>query len=1417
MTIDQINFSDLKPYDGKTSRSFELLIYRLMVNAFGNLGVFTSIAGEGGDGGVEFYLTLENGDVHGWQCKYYPDKGRLAESGRKQSIQKSLKTACRNYPNLKKWTLCLKTNLTRGSTDANSTYSEGEKDWFDKVLPLSIAATKNVVLHFLGEDQILTMLGSPLNYGISSFFFGQLEVNQDWFKVQTSETLTKTKEKYDPVLHTIDLYTQSIIDSALMNPGYKKLITELSAEIVKTEPQIIQDISRFALKVAHNTDDAAAKDVALGFFKEFNTLTHEKQQLFHKLTFYIENYDLESLNLLIQAEQKSTRVADYLNKYPQTLYDDTGDIAKRANSIYRAIRRFFEEYDRVFRNYVHSMGSLLIFLGDAASGKTHLSSDIAYCRLANRLPVIFLTADSFNNESNLEQALLKLLNIPTTYSFDHFLQTLETFGAIANVKVPIIIDALNETVFGRYFSTIWKTHFNSLANKISLTKNVVLITTCRTSYKEEIWDATRSNAFHYLDGFMGYEITKEAIEKYFNKYLIKTDLTFANISRFQKPIFLKIFCEIKNPEWTIGKEVFVNIETNSNNDLFTAYFDKVNQKVVRENHFLRPRERFIQESMEKIARYLWENNLREIPVNDFHVLMDGNNPYRQGESRADILINEGLVLTRDFRHNEEFVSVTYEIIAGFIIADYLVRILGVDYLIPEGPFHQKVNRAAQPHPLYENIIGELALLLPQATGTMLHDIYGFSDDSYINYISIRSLWELPGSLVRDQDVNLVEAYFLDVPENRSKLIPLFKITLSELSHPLNSYFLSSLLFELSVKDRDLSWTEYVRRNYTDWEYFLNNLIEECASDKIIPSIVESRIHLVVSYAQWLLTSTNRELRDLATKALYYYGKKYPRHFAKLVYTSLECNDPYVWERTLGALYGVVLSKQRTKIDKDFQRDILPEIGTSLFKLIFEDNAQYYTTHILARDYASHCIQVALTIHPDLVGSNEDVKKIHAPFQQSLSVTLPVHPDGANSFGGPIGMDFGNYTIGHIVKEGFSYSNPPEKITTRGQIYSRIYQLGWNIEEFKSLDRDLQDNFSQNRSERPKVERYGKKYSWIAFMEVAGYRDDKGLLDKEFKEYRSTDADIDPCFPEKELTGNCVTTDFLGDRTSPLIDWLKTKHAPSIDQYLAIEENGASWICLDGYINQADELADRALFLFIRGMIVKNTDASSFLTHLIKQRLGGRWISEIRENYYSFAGEFYLFPEATHDNYENISFELSRTKKRVKIGEPGYHPKVTTEMKAHRFTVKTTYPKSIVIDDVAAADFNILLPVMEYNWGHGRSPVNILGQQTIVAKEIAAQIKLEKAAHTFDLYDENGTLATMYKDFNGDDSDDGNSNRFAFLRKDLLDKYLAETDSQLIWGIWGEREPKLEFTFREVFNKKHGVEGFFEFQDVKSYQ
>lgn len=1410
MTINKIDLNKLHSYSGKTTQSFEQLIYNLMKKEYGHLGKFTPIAGAGGDSGVEFYLDLPSGERWGWQCKWYPDNGRLSQSSRSASIEDSLTTACANHPNLTKWFLCLRTDLTVSMVTKTGVPKKGEREWFEQTLPLKIPSTQSLDIEFIGESQIINLIGEVKNIGIRNFFFGELEVNQDWFSSKFNDSFEQVKDKYEPELHTMDDYIQSIIDFKLINPEYTVILDAYKKKLDDIEKEIREELKGYHEVSTHNQDDKEAKGKGLLLFAEFDQHKLSAHQVLSDIKQYIADYDITALNGL-NFESNYTIFNEYSSRLSQFAYTGNESIYRPAKTTYYAIKNFFEELERFTRNYIHAIDNEIHFIAKPAEGKTHTSCDIAYKRIQKKLPAIFLTGNKFNHETDLEQTILKRLDIPATYSFEDLITALDIYGALAKVRIPIIIDGLNETVNNKLFSDIWRNHLPSLISKIKRHQNLVLVTTCRKSYQIEVWGDNNTKSFQYLRGFDGYQVTREAIEKYFKRYHITADLNFSNLDSFEKPIFLRLYCEIKNPHWQQGIEVEVNVDDDSSNALFETYFQQINASVSLKSHLIRRNETFIQTSLSKIAKYLWENSVREITINTYYELIDGTGPYNAETSRADILINEGLIITRDYRTEQEFISITYELMAGYLIAKYLIENSSEQDFMPGQTFHQKVGTESDLHPLYENIIEELALIFPKHKGKMLHDLYSSTDDNHIHSVSVHTLWKLQATYITEKDIQLVRGYFSVSTENRKQIIGLCLDTITSTIHPLNVHFLSSELLKLQVWERDLSWTEYVLKSVHSLLPYMEAFEKQCKTGTLDSEITLAKIHLAAEYIQWFLTTSHRRLRDYTTRALYYYGRRFSKEFTKIVIRSLNCNDPYLWERTLASLYGVCMAEHH---QINFQKNCLPNIATELYEAMFSEHAPHYTTHILSRDYARGCIRIALIHHPDLLNSSQ-IDRITPPYPKPQNEPSMVEDDEKLSYRAPLDMDFSNYTIGYIVEGGHSYDNPPEKQKVRRQILYRIEQLGWSEDRFKLID----DQFGRNhlsRHERPPVERYGKKYSRIAFYEIAGYRDDLGLLSKEVQHFRISNTDLDPSFPDDIKTAKLVEKDLLGDRSLSLIDWLKTDDFPDIEQYLQpILEGNNQFICMDGYIMQNDEQVHRERFSFIRSFLVSEEQYPALLPLIQKQRLGGRWLPEKHENTDAFAGEYYLFDEATYSNKTTLEFILSSTRKTVKRGEEGYYPDFKMrKLKSGSFSFGNSYPKSktITVDD--KKEFEVLMPVMTYHGPSDNKEINKANSTTILAKEIAMELGLIEKAQSFDLSDSNGTLActniAYYENSN-------NMHNMVYLRKDLLNTYLKNNKLKFFWAVWGEREPSITYrSAMRISDDEDKIQDYFVFQKIFEY-
>jgi hypothetical protein len=169
-----IDWEKLKPYENAKWKSFEELCYQIAQRQFKNLGEFTPVDDSGGGDGVEFYLTLPNGEEWGWQAKFYYPNPRLSVSGKKNSIKNSLKKSIKVHPNLKKWFLCTPSNFT-----------PLENNWFKQSLK---KMAPNLELKHWGETEFNDFLSKPAFIGIKNYFFGELELDIDWFFSQVKKT-----------------------------------------------------------------------------------------------------------------------------------------------------------------------------------------------------------------------------------------------------------------------------------------------------------------------------------------------------------------------------------------------------------------------------------------------------------------------------------------------------------------------------------------------------------------------------------------------------------------------------------------------------------------------------------------------------------------------------------------------------------------------------------------------------------------------------------------------------------------------------------------------------------------------------------------------------------------------------------------------------------------------------------------------------------------------------------------------------------------------------------------------------------------------------------------------------------------------------------------------------------------------------
>ena len=769
---------------------------------------------------------------------------------------------------------------------------------------------------------------------------------------------------------------------------------------------------------------------------------------------------------------------------------------------------------------------------------------------------------------------------------------------------------------------------------------------------------------------------------------------------------------------------------------------------------------------------------------------------------------------------------TYDLFGGYLISKYLVEQAADDvqgFLNSQeiGTLLFDENHQIL-HPMHEDIGGCLAAFLPAKTGRFLHE---FSSNQKAFGLSIRALFEISPQDISENCIGLVAHLFDQNQKNRPFFFQSAEATIRHLDHPFNASFWSERLLVLSMAERDLSWTEYVRWNRYSFEETVIRFEKTCRGNQ---DLSKERLYLFAEYIMWILTSTVRPLRDQATRALYWYGRRFPEEFFGLVMKSFTINDPYVSERMLAATYGIAMARQNDFENTSFVAEILPKYAKQLYKNMFKPDAPHSTTHILARDYARRTIDIALIHHPNLLTEDER-ERITPPFTDG-GIREWGESENREEGSPPVQMDFRNYTLRGLLNYD---SDAGESERVKANVYWRIYDLGFSLENFGEIDKWIsQENWNRGRyNENPrKIDRYGKKYSWIAFFELAGFRQDNNLLPYHYDEGRISDADIDPSFPDEQQECNLVIEDFLGDGEVSAADWISKTPPPDLTSCLKVDPlcgEQDPWILLDGFLRQKDNQTNRDMFVFARALIVKSEEAEEIIGILKNQeKIDGHSIPSSPEDHRTFAGEIpwcNTYPPNRWEEFEFLIGTVSVPTKQVKFLRNGeaisYREEfeirgLITDLIKNKdeerletlFSERNLEPKikTVETEKREHKKFEVLVPVRKNYWEESCSVV--VPDRTIVlpAREITEYLCLYGQPQSFDLFEkETGKRASRTFRYG---EKWGNTQHFTYLRQDLLERYLAEIGGELIWVIWGNK----------LLVSENPEAPYEHFQEVKAY-
>lgn len=1050
---------------------------------------------------------------------------------------------------------------------------------------------------------------------------------------------------------------------------------------------------------------------------------------------------------------------------------------------------------------------VLIVRGEAGVGKSQLLANAAEKLNKEGQYALLMLGNSFLNAEPLSTQITQQLEVD--FNFQALLHKLEILGAQANCYACLLIDAINESPY----RDIWKTNLPSLIAQINKFEHIKIVISVRSGYErlvfnDAIIEGIKTNKISNIvhSGFR--EESVEATLAFLNYYGIPFLPSYFLQAEMTNPLFLTLFCKYY---------------TGENFDMFTLFdqlisrADEEAQNAVRITDFVPILQYLVEELAEiRLAKENWDitkSELFGLRFWDTYGLSTHKIPFIAALERSGFLNSIVIADTESYYlgYNllEDFVCAK-QIFKRYHDKSALLSYIQNDLLkIEQGQINS-----------YSNI--DIFIVICSLYAEYYHEecfttIFALvTDESDQNDISDRYiksfLWRKASAINSSDFITYVNEY--GAPKS-SVLRVLIENSTKE-NHPLNALFLHSILENKPIAQRDYLWTTYIN-DLANGEERLFQLVTYFDKGNLLNGLSKPNIELLLILFTWLLTSSNRILRDKASKASIELLKRNFSLCKPLLQRFEKVNDPYVTQRLLGIVFGACVKRSKSAMDT------YRELAEYVYNFVFNQEIVY--PDILMRDYARLILERWIYEAPadcDFIETAKirppyrsieiphverqeyfNAENIHSGFN-SIDFSMRInHSECPGMYG-----DFGRYTF-QAALESF-------EAVDIVNLYHYAMQyirdtLGYSDRLFGDYDR-FRIQRSYSRHQNKKVERIGKKYQWIAFYNILARVSDTHLLkDWNVAPYPYEGAwepyvrDFDPT-----LNINFLKPDFLPAMQYPQSEediFLQTAPFPSeteIQEWtkqptsffenlpgkmILMDSDGTQWINLNLYENfenkkfESDIIGpskgSQKIWLMAHGYFVEPETFEILQKHFALSTFDTDFPRGL-EAYQLFNREYSWSP-----SYQSI-FQPSYFEAEIQIGKKRLIKEtvdlptlVHTEEGDFEFKVAEQEIERRVPDDVIQVKiipaYSHLLWEEEYDASQDGTT-----SFDVPCKEIIDYLHLEQREYDGYYFNSDGELVCFDAALSG--ICDG-----LLIRKDCLEQFLAATGMKLFWLCTGEKQ------------------------------
>lgn len=955
------------------------------------------------DAGVECYAVLSDGKEWGWQAKYFDTLGNAQWS----ELDDSVKTALNKHPQLVRYFICVPLDRPDARIDGRKS---ARQRWDEHVVKWTgWASAKDITIEFIfwGSSELLERLMNPQHAGKVFRWFGAHRFDADWFTARLKEAIKTAGPRYTPEIH-VTLPIVSEFDAFGRNEDFFEGVKACALNIRKG----LRAFKSYESKIDDHELDSLVSEITL---RVNNTLTElgsvEAQPIgdlpFSKIAdkMVVAEEFIDSLDRSLSDREREFDIKPQINKEAQSLprINPFREHRYRLASLSAELaktREMLEHADEV------AGSSLMILNGKAGTGKTHLLCDIARRRVAAGLPTILLMGQWFvSNDAPWAQVLQQLDLVGS--SAEAFIGALESAAQAAGCRALVMIDAINEGS-GRL---IWPAHLAAFLTLLEMSPWIGVVLSIRYSYEKiiipkEIQD--HASCITHL-GFADHEY--DATRTFFIYYGLELPSTPLLVPEFSNPLFLKTLCkglqakgERRLPRGFHGITA-----------VFNLYLSAINEKLAAKIIFDH-RDLLVHKALERIANKLTADGEQWLTLSKAKEIVNDLVPGRDYEhSLYRELVAEGALMEEGRWHDgapeEDIVFIAYERFADHLIAKTLLDMhLDVNSpasaFAPGAPLTFVCDNSSYVSP---GLLEALCIQIPERIGQELIFLEPKVLDRWDIGDAFRQslIWRLPTAFSEYtfEAINKLIHTQHDLDDTLDVFLTL--ATLPE--HPLNAQFLDRRLREDKMPDRDAWWSIYLH-NAWETKGAVDRLVDWASSIEQSSVPDDETIALCATTLAWMFTTSNRFLRDRATKALVNLLTGRLEAVSRLVHQFNDVDDKYITERIYAVAYGTAMrSQDPVEIGK---------LARCVYNHIFANSLP--PAHILLRDYARGVVERAIYLGANIIVNEQLIRppyKSEWPIIPSEEDIKPLLPDWSRGSYDSGDLEWARNCIGSSVMHG----------------------------------------------------------------------------------------------------------------------------------------------------------------------------------------------------------------------------------------------------------------------------------------------------------------------------------------------------------------------------------------------------------------